>query len=350
MSSTLRWMIWPLIGFSFLCGSLSAGCQNEPGSANSAANEKGAADSRAAPEGATIRGIITAAESSPFEFDLTTLPVTITEHVVYKPLPLPPDWGTRTDEQRDQWVKEFQETDAGKEFFAEREARLKNQRRFQVELEADGSFEVYDVPAGNYNLFGRKNIEVAGKNYAVEVFGQIELQDVDELVSPPLPIAVTRLLSVGEAAPDFSVDSLANAGNNITLAQYQGRPILVYFWTMKNPPVEDETAMLKKTYEVLGPELKLELLAICVDETVDKAVEFITARQLTWPQGGTAGWKHPVFADYGLRAIPASFLIGGDGKLLLTNAEFFREFTDPSRDLTTVIREKVTGAGNASDK
>ncbi len=301
------------------------------------AQEKAAND-----EGATVKGKIIADQGFPFEFDLATLPVGIAEQIAYVPPPLPPDWGTRTDEQRQTWIKEFQESDAGNEFIAKREEQYKSQRRFELKIEKDGSFEVFDVPPGNYNLFGRKDVEVDSKNYAVEVFGQLEVGDIDELGLTPLPLTVTRLLAAGEMAPPIEIDSL-DKGGKLSLTQLQSRPILVYFWTTSNPGAERDAPALKKTYETLSDELKLEVVSICVDDATEKAVEFVAAQQLTWPQGRTGGWQHPLLADFGIRSIPAFCLIGADGKILFTNADFFREFAKPASDLTKIVRDSVLG-------
>ncbi len=301
------------------------------------AQEKAAND-----EGATVKGKIIADQGFPFEFDLATLAVGIAEQIAYVPPPLPSDWGTRTEEQRQTWVQEFQDSDAGKEFLAKREEQYKNQRRFQLETQKDGSFEVLNVPPGKYNLFGRKDVEVESKNYAVEVFGLIEVLDVDELDLKLLPLTVTRLLAVGEIAPAIEIDSL-DKGGRLSLTQLQSRPVLVYFWTTSNPGAERDAPALKKMYEALSDELKLELVSICVDEATEKAVEFVTAQQLTWPQGRTGGWQHPLLADFGIRSIPAFCLIGADGKILFTNADFFREFAKPASDLTKIVRDNVLG-------
>lgn len=293
-------------------------------------------------EGATIRGGITA-DAIPFAFDVTTLPVTIAEQMRYKPLPLPPDWGNRSEEQRRRWIQEFQESDAGKKFLEERELLAKNQRRFTLPIEEDGRFEIYDVPTGDYNLFGRKDVEVDSKKYALEVFGQFHLGDVDELELQPLPVTVTRLLTAGESAPDLEVDQLNAEDAKLSLTSFKDRPVLLYFWSAENAGAAEEARMLKATYETLAPELKLELLAVCVDETPDKARELVRAEELKWPQGRTNGWRHSVFAEFGLRSVPALYLVGPDGRLLLAHADFYRAFGTETPDLASVIRAAVSG-------
>lgn len=335
-----RWFVFGICLAMFSC-SLSA--QDTPAQSPADKPAGNVVQEPAGVLGATIKGKIVVEEGIPIAVDLATIEIAIVEQISFEPLPLPDDWGTKTDEQQRQWIKEFQESEAGQQFKEERESRMKNQRRLPVKMEADGSFEVYDVPPGTYNLFGRKDVDAEGKKFAVEVFGQFTLKLVDELELDPLPVAVTRLLSAGEAAPEISVDSLQAGGNKITLSQFQGRPVLIFFWTTNDRDIKTVVEALKEAYAVVSSELKLEILGICIDEAPDKALEFVAAEQLPWAQGQTAGWGHPVFSDYGVRGVPAYFLVGADGKLLLSNSEFYRELSRSTSDLATVLRDKVSG-------
>jgi hypothetical protein len=292
--------------------------------------------------GATIRGRIASAEDAPIEFDLTTLTVAIVEQIRYLPFPLPTDWGTRNEEQRKAWIEEFIASDEGLAFQAKREEQLKKQRRFPLSLEADGAFEVFDVPPGKYNLLGGKEVEVDSKTYAVEVFASIDVGDVDELNLEPLPIEFTRLLAKGESAPEVTVDALQPDQEPISLASFAGKPLLIGFWSADNPAAEHDLQQLQTAFEALSKDQQLNLWTICVDESPDKARTTVASGELRWPQGSTGGWQHPALVEYGVRSVPAYFLIGKDGRLLLSNSDVFDAIGDGSRDLTTVLRDALT--------
>lgn len=294
-------------------------------------------------EGATIHGKIVLIENSPIEFDVTSLEIMISEQIDYLPLPIPAEWGQFTVEQRKDWFVKFQESEDGKAFLAAREAQQQAQRRFPVKLEADGSFEVFDVPPGKYNIFGRKDVELDAKRYAVEVFGQFEVADVDEIPWDPLPVEITRLLDIGDLAPDFQVDAMEAAAAPLKLSALAGRPVFLHIWSAQAIGTREQAAALKKAYDVLKPEVNLEIVSICVDKELEAARELIDPQIWTWPQGRTLGWEHPVFRDYGLQSVPVFILIDKDGKILLSSVDVFPALNDPNADLAGLLRRAIDG-------
>ncbi len=57
------------------------------------------------------------------------------------------------------------------------------------------------------------------------------------------------------------------------------------------------------------------MVALSVDEKPDDVRRFVKAEKLAWLQG-YLGPDSPVAAAYGATAIPATFLIGPDGRVL----------------------------------
>ena len=143
--------------------------------------------------------------------DLTGFPASLAEVVSFEPPPLPEDWSRRTAAQQDQWIAAFETSDEGKAYFAEREKRMQNRRRFELDIAADGTFELLDVPPGRYALVGRREAEHDGRKYLIEVAAFIEVGPVDEMQMPPLELDGTRLLQPGEAAPRSSSSRSAAA-------------------------------------------------------------------------------------------------------------------------------------------
>ena len=55
-------------------------------------------------------------------------------------------------EAQQAWAKSFEESEAGKTLLAEQDKLLSAANDFDVILEKDGKFVVYDVPPGIYRL------------------------------------------------------------------------------------------------------------------------------------------------------------------------------------------------------
>ncbi len=294
----LRLMVTGLV---LACSAAVASGQDNASAANNAEQQESGPDQKLA----TIYGQLQTGFSLPPEFDIAKFPVSINEIIRVKPMPLPQNWTDLNAQQRQQWVTAFPDTEEGKTYLAEREAIEKKRHRFPVKLDPDASFVVYDVPPGTYNLFGRQDLHSGTRRYAVEVYGQFEVGDVDEVKMTPVPVELTRILQTGEVVPDFEVDEL-NGDKKTKLADYAGKPVLVYFWTARSPTAASDAPVLKKMYQALHEDRGLELLAICTDEELISAKEFVSQNEIPWPQTACGGWTHPVFKDYGL---PRSRLI-----------------------------------------
>jgi hypothetical protein len=60
-----------------------------------------------------------------------------------------------------------------------------------------------------------------------------------------------------------------------------------------------------------------EILGVSLDSDRDKLTAFLKERKMTWPQHFDGlGWQTKVAQDYGINAIPATFLLDGQGVIL----------------------------------
>lgn len=115
-------------------------------------------------------------------------------------------------------------------------------------------------------------------------------------------------------APDFTM--LDMEGNEVTLASFFGKPIILNFWASWCGPCKSEMPDIQKFYEEYGEDVHF-LIVNCTDgsrETVDTAKAFIE----------DSGYTFPVYFDttsmgaytYGASSIPLTYFIDGDGNLM----------------------------------
>ena len=118
---------------------------------------------------------------------------------------------------------------------------------------------------------------------------------------------------VDYSAPDFTM--LDMDGNEVTLASFFGKPIILNFWASWCGPCKSEMPDIQKFYEEYGEKVHF-LIVNCTDgsrETVETAKAFIK----------DAGYTFPVYFDttymgaytYGASSIPLTYFIDADGNM-----------------------------------
>lgn len=126
--------------------------------------------------------------------------------------------------------------------------------------------------------------------------------------SDPTPTPPPVAPQEGFTAPDFSLPDLQ--GNEFTLSQFRGQPVLVNFWTTWCPYCVEEMQALEKTYRRYADE-GLVVLAVNVQERTDTVKPFAQEQGLTFPI--LLDKNASVTRTYFTIAIPTSFFINPQG-------------------------------------
>jgi thiol-disulfide isomerase/thioredoxin len=121
-------------------------------------------------------------------------------------------------------------------------------------------------------------------------------------------------------------------GREVDLAKLRGKVVLVDFWATWCGPCREEIPNLVAVYERYH-DLGFEVVGISFDQSPDAAkparrqktaaqvLAFTRENRMPWPQyyDGTY-WDNPFGKQYGIRAIPAMFLLDQEGRVVSTNA------------------------------
>ncbi|MEM7453416.1 MAG: TlpA disulfide reductase family protein [Planctomycetota bacterium] len=330
----------PLLMTALFSGVVYA--QDEPELEQPAAEQ----EEESAEEGATIKGKVLQSKYEGFEIDLPTMETAFLSQMVMMPEPpFPPDWAQMNMEQREAWVTEFEKTEEGQALAAEVE-RIESERKvFQLRIEEDGSFVVYDVPNGIYNLYGRIDKKINERRFAFEIFGgELEVNnEVNEIVLGELQLLVTPLLAAGEMSPNFRVKTWDDSAE-LVLGHFRGKYTFINFWSLESPPSVDFQARIVEMYDTLRQQgYELELLSINVDSDREKAIEHIKENSVKGRHGFTDGWEHSTLEGFGVRAIPSFWLIDPELKLRLTHADFQQAFFSGMTELSEIVEGGIKG-------
>jgi peroxiredoxin len=125
------------------------------------------------------------------------------------------------------------------------------------------------------------------------------VRDLD-LIRPPRP----------KQASDFSVSLLG--GETLKLKAQRGKPVMVNFWATWCAPCREEMPAMERLY-LKHRERGFLLLAVSVDSDASLVKPFLEKLKLTFPV--TLDAKMDLANSYGVRALPASFLIDRNGYL-----------------------------------
>lgn len=122
---------------------------------------------------------------------------------------------------------------------------------------------------------------------------------------------------IGVEAMNFTQNDVD--GNPISLASLKGKYVLVDFWASWCGPCRAENPNVVKSYNKYKDK-GFEILGVSLDQKADKWKEAITKDQLTWKQvSDLQGWGNAVAVQYGVRSVPANFLISPAGVIIAKN-------------------------------
>ncbi len=117
-------------------------------------------------------------------------------------------------------------------------------------------------------------------------------------------------------APEFAVTTLA--GEKLKLADLRGKVVLIDFWATWCVPCVAQLPEIEQAYKELGDK-GLVIVGVSFDQQQQAAAKFVEKRKLAWHQvWADGGEKSDLAKLYHVSGIPATFLIGPDGKVMET--------------------------------
>lgn len=124
--------------------------------------------------------------------------------------------------------------------------------------------------------------------------------------------------TMGEEVPELS---LADAsGKIITLSSLRGKVVLIDFWASWCGPCRGENPNVVAAYNQFKDK-GFTVYSVSLDNNKDQWIAAIAKDGLAWPNhvSDLKGWQSDAAKLYGVKGIPATFLIDKEGKLIATN-------------------------------
>jgi cytochrome c biogenesis protein CcmG, thiol:disulfide interchange protein DsbE len=114
------------------------------------------------------------------------------------------------------------------------------------------------------------------------------------------------------AAAAFSLPVLGHSGQQVSLSDYAGKPLIVNFFASWCSPCQQETPLLAKFYR--AEHGKVALVGLDENDVVGNALRFTRAKGVSYP----VGWDPQLTAAYayGVGGLPQTFFLNARHRIV----------------------------------
>jgi thiol-disulfide isomerase/thioredoxin len=129
-----------------------------------------------------------------------------------------------------------------------------------------------------------------------------------------LPSLLKAQITYGKLAPEIALPTVG--GDTVRLSSLKGKVVLLDFWASWCGPCRVANKGLQKIYSKYKAK-GFEIFGVSFDNDKTDWKKAITKDKISWLQvNENGGWEAPTAMQWGINAIPTSYLLDRSGRLI----------------------------------
>ncbi|RZS90518.1 TlpA disulfide reductase family protein [Aquimarina brevivitae] len=142
-------------------------------------------------------------------------------------------------------------------------------------------------------------------------------KQLDRLVTNAITLSKQKKIDVGDKAEDFSAPT--PTGNELSLTEAMGKVTIIDFWASWCKPCRMENPNVVNVYNKYHDK-GLNIIGVSLDKKKESWIKAIQDDNLQWNHvSNLQFWQEPIAKAYGVRSIPATFIVNEEGKVIAKN-------------------------------
>ncbi len=241
--------------------------------------------------------------------------------------PYPANWREMKSAEKREWVNEFDKSEQHAVYQEKVKAALEKRFRKKTVIGENGEFSFEGIKPAWYQISMKVLPPNAPEprddqdfsNCRAYMLKQFFVRDLSKpLVFNKIVAKVQNLVLPGDMAPDFTMSDYE--GGTFKLSDLRGKYVLFDCWATWCEPCLAQIPYLEAISEKHGGE-NFIIVGINTDKKIDKAKAFLKVNSSHYKQSyaGTEELYEPMSVGYGIKSIPAIWLIDPEGKVVAKN-------------------------------
>ncbi len=220
-----------------------------------------------------------------------------------------------------QVASKLNEADKALRIASQREQLIEEEKQFRKDLADKNTTSLVSVMA----LTDLLNLKAIKAKEAKEKFDVLPDtlktsrlgKNLDRLITNAVAISSQKRIDIGSEAEDFSAPT--PEGKKLSLKESMGKITIIDFWASWCKPCRMENPNVVRVYNKYHNK-GLNIIGVSLDKKQESWTKAIADDNLEWNHvSNLQFWQEPIARAYGVRSIPATFILDENGNVIAKN-------------------------------